>query len=68
MIIVRTSWLKYLFALPGLYVLYVLGTQGRWNVAYQGIVISAFGYLAGFGIERLIQYLTARQQRKESVK
>ena len=64
MIIVRVSWLKYLFTVPGLYVLYVVGAHGRWDIAYRGVFICVFGYLAGYGVERLMRYLTARQTER----
>ena len=58
--LIRISWLKYLFSIPGLYVLCVLVTNRKWGGIPEALFITAFGYLAGYGVERLVVYLTKR--------
>jgi len=62
---VRISWLKYLFSIPGLYVLYVALATHNWGYIPEATLLSALGYLAGYGVERLAVYLTKRGAARE---
>jgi hypothetical protein len=64
-VIVRISWLKYLFSIPGLYVLYAALATHNWTCIPEAILLSVFGYLAGYGVERLVAYLTKRGAERE---